>query len=269
MNDLHLLFQSEARDRLERVLRVHARRGHQQHVRLGALDPGQVPGKIRAPQRIGGAAHNRRPFLLGHPAEPRQQLLAPSVVGIEYPPALAQVLGHPARNGPGDNRRVQALMERKAAPVGLGRDLVGHRAGDEEHVGLLRLLVHGHLDVRREPAAHELHLVVFDELPGFLRTHPGIQLVVPDQQLDLLPEHSPLGVDLLDGQGRGARRVAGEHTEAAGQARDEPDFDRLPRLCRYMPIPGSGHYDAGSCRPQPLQKFSTTECLHRCSSFEN
>src|SRR5207247_5688812 len=93
------------------------------------------------------------------PRSARRCSASPRIVGVEDPPLLAEVLGHPGADRAAGDGRVERLVERERAPVRPGGDLVGLAHRDEELPGLLGLLVDRHLYVRGQAAHDELALL--------------------------------------------------------------------------------------------------------------
>src|SRR5205809_6159259 len=170
------------------------------------------------------------PLPFQHLAQHGVVLLPPRIVGVEDPPLLAEVLGHPGADRAAGDGRVERLVERERAPVRPGGDLVGLAHRDEELPGLLGLLVDRHLYVRGQAAHDELALLVLDELLRPLGADGGLELVVAEQDLDLLPQDAARGVDFLHRHDRALLLVLGEGAEGTSRRPGEADLDRVAAL---------------------------------------
>jgi hypothetical protein len=217
LGDLHLLVHAEGLHLLEERDVVRPRRDGHQDVRLGRLDLRQVRGELRAAERIGRRAENRAAELLVRLREHHVVLLAPRVVGVDDPPLLAEILHDPLADHARSDGRVQRLVERDGARVGLRADLVRLARRDEEDFGLLRLLVDRHLHVRGEAAHDELAAFLLDELLRSLRADLRLELIVAHEQLHLAAQDAALGVQLVHGELRALLHVAGDRGERACQ----------------------------------------------------
>src|SRR5712692_4327134 len=230
LGDAHLLLHAVTDGLLEEGNVVGPRRDRHEHLGLGRLDLREMGRELGAAQRVGRGPEQGAALLLERFGHDVVALLAPGVVGIDDPPLLAEVLGHPAADRPAGNGGVERFVEGERARVGLGADLVRLAHGDEEHLRLLGLLVDGHLDVGREAADDELHLLVLDQLLCPLRADCGLELVVAEEQLDLAPEDAVLRVQLVRGELGAPLLIGRQGPEWSREREREADADGFPAL---------------------------------------
>src|SRR5712692_7022018 len=238
LGDAHLLLHAIAHRLLEEGNVVSTRRDRHEHLGLGRLDLRKMGRELGAAQRVGRGPAQGAALLLERFGHYVVALLAPGVVGIDDPPLLAEVLGHPAADRPAGDGGVERFVEGQRARVGLGADLVRLAHGDEQDLGLLGLLIDGHLHVGREAAHDELHLLVLDQLLGPLGADGWLELIIPEKQLDLAPENAAFGVQLVGREDGAPLLVGRQRPEGPGQREREADANRILAL---------GAQDRGEC----------------------
>ena len=84
-------------------------------------------------------------------------------------------------------------------PLGPGQGFRQRLGGDEHHLVLLGPVGDREPDVREKGARDEGDLLRLDQLLGVLHGFRRLALVVAEEHLELAPEDTALGVDLLDG----------------------------------------------------------------------
>ena len=165
--------------------------------------------------------------LLGDALEAAQHLVAVGVVGDQ----VGDLLGPELAEGVAADRarrhvRVQRLVEGVFGEVRRLVDGVGLADRVVDHAALRRDLVDRELHRGRQRAAHEVDLLVLDQLQRARRRLAGIELVVAHQELGLAPVEAAALVEDVDGELGAAHLVVGLGAVGAGERHREADLDR-------------------------------------------